>query len=327
MAKTIFQRGRVVTSAFLNAIFAHVHDGGDEDGKAPMINLTNAAHVTGVLPLANMSPILSSPGYIDGFNMRYAFSSSADKVVVYSGYAHDSNNNKMLRLTVDVSGFYKTILNSARTEKAAWAAGNNGGVWPTTVELAEGWYHVFVLGKTSDGTAAEIGIDSSLTALNLLSSVTGNPGKLDFNLFRRVGSVLIDKKGGIGYNEWRLVPFRSHMDRFVWYSAILDVNGQPGSAIWTTRTLSVPSGVSVEAIVQYTASSASQWWHNLRDGVVPDDAANWGIAFNGPANTQVQCIVNLITNFSSQVMEYRSAGGAAFTFNTLGWIDPRGRLS
>lgn len=41
MAKTDFQTGTVVTAEFLNAIFEHVHDGADEDGSAPKVDLAD----------------------------------------------------------------------------------------------------------------------------------------------------------------------------------------------------------------------------------------------------------------------------------------------
>lgn len=55
MAKTIFVNGTFVQPAFLNSIFqaggGHVHDGSDDDGHAPLVDLT--AHVTGILQRAN----------------------------------------------------------------------------------------------------------------------------------------------------------------------------------------------------------------------------------------------------------------------------------
>lgn len=51
MAKTVFQNGTIVLPEWLNKIFGnsgHRHDGRDEDGSAPKINL--ASEVAGVLP-------------------------------------------------------------------------------------------------------------------------------------------------------------------------------------------------------------------------------------------------------------------------------------
>lgn len=337
MAKTLFSRGRVVTSAFLNAVFSHVHDGTgaddstNTDGHASKINLTNAAEVTGILPLANMSPILSSPGYIDGFRMRYALSFGADNLVVYSGYAHNSGNNKMLQLVEAGAGFYKSILNSARTQKVAWTQGNYGGAWPTAVDLAEGWFHVFVIGKTSDASAAEIGIDSSLTAANLMSVAAGNPGVSGFNIYRRIGSLLIDQKGGSGLDAWRVVPFRSHGDRFLWYSCFVDYNTVPAGTAWTARQLTVPGGLSVRAIFALysrTDNVSGQWTHNLRDGAIPDDPANTGIKLYGGSNQAISTTLDLVTDSNRGIMEYASvASQVYFTIHTIGWIDPRGRLS
>lgn len=57
MAKTVFKNGDEFPSEFANVIFSHVHDGQDDDGHVAKINLTAAAEVDGVLPLANVGDI------------------------------------------------------------------------------------------------------------------------------------------------------------------------------------------------------------------------------------------------------------------------------
>ena len=53
MAKTTFVQGTIVQPAWLNSVFAHNHNAQDDDGHCPRINLTDAAEVSGVLPVAN----------------------------------------------------------------------------------------------------------------------------------------------------------------------------------------------------------------------------------------------------------------------------------
>ena len=56
MAATVFSNGSYLNPTFMNHIFGtsgHVHSGQDADGSAPLVDLT--AHVTGVLPMANMN--------------------------------------------------------------------------------------------------------------------------------------------------------------------------------------------------------------------------------------------------------------------------------
>jgi hypothetical protein len=60
MAKTTFVNGTIVEPAFLNEIFDHNHDATAFDGHVAKINLTAAAEVDGVLPLANVAAIGSS---------------------------------------------------------------------------------------------------------------------------------------------------------------------------------------------------------------------------------------------------------------------------
>lgn len=57
MSLTVFSGKMKILNAWLNKIFGaagHVHDGQNEDGSAPKVNLTGAAHVTGQLPAANV---------------------------------------------------------------------------------------------------------------------------------------------------------------------------------------------------------------------------------------------------------------------------------
>jgi hypothetical protein len=66
MAKTVFVSGTKVLSTWLNSVFGsgasggHVHDGGDADGHAPKISLSDAANVSGQLPVANLVQLTSS---------------------------------------------------------------------------------------------------------------------------------------------------------------------------------------------------------------------------------------------------------------------------
>lgn len=61
MAKTDYTNGSYVTPAALDfqwgidATTGHIHDGLDSDGHIPKILLTDASHVTGELPVANIS--------------------------------------------------------------------------------------------------------------------------------------------------------------------------------------------------------------------------------------------------------------------------------
>jgi hypothetical protein len=66
MAKTVFISGTKVLSTWLNSVFGsgaaggHVHDGADADGHAPKISLSDAANVSGQLPVANLVQLTSS---------------------------------------------------------------------------------------------------------------------------------------------------------------------------------------------------------------------------------------------------------------------------
>ena len=75
MPKTNFINGTIVQPAFLNAVFAHAHDGADADGSAAKIDLVE--HITGQLPAANIG-----------------------------AHLHDGEGNQeKINLTRDVSGF------------------------------------------------------------------------------------------------------------------------------------------------------------------------------------------------------------------------------
>lgn len=63
MAKTLWVDGSNLTPAQMIAFFGnsavtgHTHDGANLDGSVPKVNLAAAAHVTGLLPIANVDDI------------------------------------------------------------------------------------------------------------------------------------------------------------------------------------------------------------------------------------------------------------------------------
>lgn len=74
MAKTVFSNGTVVTSSYLNTIFGsgagggHLHDGANDDGHCPKINLAAAAEVTGLLPQANVASLTTDLSALQGIH-------------------------------------------------------------------------------------------------------------------------------------------------------------------------------------------------------------------------------------------------------------------
>jgi hypothetical protein len=244
-------------------------DGRDADGSQPKVLLTGAAEVAGQLPLANLASLHAlARNHIAGLEMAVNSGDGHD-LDISPGAAIDSSNSLIMAKGTTVT---KQI-------DAAWATGNAGG-FPSAgtsgLTLTSGtWYHVFMIGRSSDGVV-DFGFDSNLNAGVLLNSDNAG-GTSGFDRYRRIGSVYyVD-------GTTKIRPFVQCGDRFHWKSgSILDVNGLTPSEApsVSSYSLSVPADLKVTAHVsaQVTIGNNSgdgAWWLNLFDGVM--ETGNDGI--------------------------------------------------
>lgn len=248
--------------------------------------------------------------------------------VPYAGYLHGltmSNNSLDPTNDIDVAAgqagssaapYALMTLAVALTKRldATWAVGTNQGGLDTGA-VANGTYHVFVI-RRPDTDVVDVLFSLSATSPTLPANYTQS---------RRIGSI-VRASGAIR-------PFVQDADTFRWKSGAIDVAAtNPGSAA-IVRSLTVPTGIHVFAILSVgIAFGASGEAALVSDTDANDEAPTGSLSTiqAGFANGSISSLVNPIrTNLSGQVRTRLAFGGATETLRitTWGYIDSRGKAA
>ncbi len=209
------------------------------------------------------------------------------------------------------------------------------GALPTGV-TAGTQYYVISTGLTE--TTFQFAATNGGAAINTTGSQsgvhTGLPGPqlpTNYTIFRRIGSIVRASAA--------IVTFKQIGDEFLRLASILDVNAaNPGTSA-VTRTLSVPIGVNVWAIINAQCTNAAAGVSAvllLSEMERTDEAASFTAAPLGnvgrSANVSGSSAINnsrmvIRTNTSGQIRSRVDASDANVTvlIATTGWIDRRGR--
>lgn len=256
------------------------------------------ANLTNALPRA----------YLAGCQLSNDGGSPNTKIDISAGQAQDVNNAGAMTLTAIIKDI-----------SASWAVGTgNGGLAGALTLTASTWYHVFVI-KRTDTNVVDAYFDSSVSAANIPAPYT---------LFRRVGSVKVD-------GSKNLLPFAQDGDYFRWKTSVLDVSqANPGTSA-VLAALSVPLGLTVQAImnVLLNGSTTGQFIVHISDPAENDETPSLTAAPLGSAGVQNTSAFNMAfrvverVNTSQQIRYRLSASGASdhFYVATLGWYDTRGK--
>lgn len=277
--------------------------------------VVNATNTLGSGTFTDWTVTLSAPiiavtvlprGYLAGLEMSAAADTDHD-ITVSAGACKDSTNVADLTLA---SAITKRI-------DASWAAGDgNGGLFSGSVANTT-WYHMFLIKKDSDGTI-DAGWDTSVIAANRPAGYT---------YFRRIGSVLTDGSANI-------LAFTQNGDTFLWNAIIKDYSGASDTG-GTTRTISTPSGVTCEAIVNAVAqggvadTSVCLYLSPLSSSNIEagkETSAGVGANFEsaGASYPVGAGQIHVFTNTSSQIRT-RTSSNCTIRIFTIGWKDRRGR--
>lgn len=200
---------------------------------------------------------------------------------------------------------------------AAWAVGTNQGGLDTG-SIADTTYHVWII-KRSDTGVVDVLFSTSATAPTM-------PTNYDYK--RRIGSIV--RTGAA------IKAFVQDGDDFRWASPVLDVNStNPGTSA-VTRTLTVPLGIRVKALIALRGEGTSAAANP--NGILISDLSVADIAPAGKFNIYIYTglagttngtgVVEVWTNTSGQVRSRLevSAAGTTILMVTHGWMDRRGRL-
>ena len=248
--------------------------------------------------------------YINGLNLAYT-TATTYTVAVGSAANEDGGTAYNMRLS---TAMVKSL--------SSWAAGNTNGSLDTGSAANNTWYHVHLIRKDSDGS-----IDVLLSTSPSAPTMPGG-----YTARRRLGSVRTN--GSAQLTQWFQLG-----NEFLWNAAVVDIDAtNPGTSA-VTRTLTVPTGVQVFALINagvYTGTTGGVGavFSSLD---VSDQAPQTGTtaalgSFNtitGQTGTSNWILAphTVRTNTSAQIRSRISASGAADHVGiiTRGWIDLRGQ--
>ena len=245
--------------------------------------------------------------YLAGFGIANNAGDATNDIDVAVGAARSAANDANI------------VLLAALTKQldVAWAVGTNAGMLDAGA-VGNNTYHIFAIRRPDTGV---VDILASLSA-------TAPTMPANYTQKRRIGAILRESAAN--------VAFVQDGDYFRRKASVLDINvTNPGTAA-VLRTLSVPTGSKLHAVVDVGAdgnSSGSTGPVYLSDPDANDEAgSNTAAPLNtvgdgGSSGSNIMGMVAIRTNTSAQIRS-RNLGGAGnviLRIATLGWIDRRGR--
>jgi hypothetical protein len=250
------------------------------------------------------------PTYLRGFLAGLILSNDATTpntvLDISAGVANADDSSFLMKLT---SAITKTT--------GAWAVGSGNGALDTGAVVASTWYHVYVIARTDTGV-----IDALLS-----TSATAPTMPAGYTKKRRVGAIRTDASAHV-------LAFSQNGDEFLWATPSTDISAATVGISPTLYSLSVPSGVKVNALYRGYFSNTTTGNFVLINS--PDETAtnantpNGNLTQNIPSSSSVLGVgaSNTRTNIAAQVRISSAANtGISLTLATYGWIDPRGRLA
>ena len=242
-------------------------------------------------------------GLLYGLTLSNNVSDATNDIDIAAGIAIDATNAKFMKLA---SGLTKRL-------DAAWAVGTNQGGLDTGA-IANTTYHMWLIMRSDTGV-----VDVLFSAS---ASSPTMPANYDYK--RRIGAIV--RSGGA------IRAFVQTGDQFMWSVPISDeFTTNPGTSA-VTVTLSLPTGLVVNAMVTVglEANSATDF-RLLVTSLSLTDTVPSSTLFTLKSNeiSTPSSDVVIPTNTSAQV-RYRlnlSTTSAIVSIQTNGWVDTRGRLA
>lgn len=243
-------------------------------------------------------------GYLSGLTLSTAGSSTSFSVAV--GTADDSTGSDIM---VSGTPITKTT--------ASWVVGTGNGGLDTGAIAASTWYHVYLI-KRPDTGVVDVLFSLSASAPTMPTNYTRS---------RRIGSIKTN-----GSSQWTL--FRQNGDEFLWDTAVQDINTSSlGTSAVTFALGSVPTGVVVNAIGNISALGGAANSLILVSSLdesdqTPSTTAAPGhtlLAYGSSSEYKPVGRFSIRTDTSAQIRARGTAANATLKFNTIGWIDTRGK--
>jgi hypothetical protein len=238
--------------------------------------------------------------YLSGLTLSAAGSTATFGIAV--GVATDSTNTAMMAIA---SAYTKTT--------SSWAVGSANGALDTGSIANSTWYHVYLIKRTDTGVV-DILVSLSASAPTMPTNYT---------LFRRIGSMRTN-----GSAQW--IKFVQLGDEFLWAVPTSDINVSNLGTVATLYTLTVPTGVQVNALVRMNGTNATVGTAILFNS--PDEDVSAAAAPNGNYNILVfqsgtanTTTLNLRTNTSAQLRGVANVASTTVQASTYGWTEMRGK--
>lgn len=243
-------------------------------------------------------------GWVSGLTLSAAGGTGTFGISV--GQATDSTN-AIISNFAPLSAFTKTT--------SAWSAGSGNGGLDTGSISSNTWYHVHIVDNpTTPGP--DILFSLSPTAPTLPAAFTTK---------RRIGSMKTD-----GSNNW--FGFIQNGDRFTWNAPFVDANEVSLSTSRLLQTVTVPTGVVVEAAVQVFGTVTGGPGDIWVGAVSTTDAAislSTAPGVTIPTNASVSLLpgpfMHIPTNTSAQIAARANSTSGLLSVYTAGWVDYRGK--
>lgn len=305
----------IATTAFVAASFA------------PLASPTLTGSPTAPTQSANdNSTKIATTAYADAINANalaplgtlngLTLSKSGGSIVIAAGVCRNDDGGTGYVLTL-ASPFTKAA-------GSAWAVGSgSGGIESGSSQPNPGYLHAYLIRKDSDG---------SIDGLFSLSA-TAPTMPVGYTARRRIGT--FRTSGGT------IISFSQNGDEFLWDAAFIDIDAtNPGTAA-VTRTLTVPTGVKMLALLTCGVFTGTNQAINavfssldIQDQAPQIGATAGLVGFSSMSNIAGSTASWMLqeqrvrTNTSAQIRSRISVSGAADHVGiiTRGWIDTRGRL-
>lgn len=248
-------------------------------------------------------------GYLSGLTLSNDGTDPTNDIGISDGVARDSSNTADLNLA---SALVKRL-------DANWAAGTNQGMRNSAAAIADGTYHIYVVGKAL-GADTDIYAHTSATPATVLAALQAESGGASYLYVRRVWSIRRES-GAI-----RL--FNQYGDYCKWRAQAVDRNDiTPVSN--TLLTITVPTGIQVIADLQVDQLQATVGNANQVLGDGNDIACDQLVTRTALASAySLAPCSDLITNTSGQILHTLAVGSGTISSARVmcnGYWDGRGQ--
>jgi hypothetical protein len=126
-----------------------------------------------------------------------------------------------------------------------------------------------------------------------------------------------------------ILQFSQRGNEFLLEEAVLDVNVSNQSTVALDRTLTVPDGVQVEALIRVRGSNASGWNMVIQPNGVNDTTPSATAApladLAGTAGTADRATLRLRASTAGTIRTISTQSGTELQIATYGWVDYRGK--